>query len=43
MFGIGKQTVWNAWTTCVSDTFVAITQDSTNLTLNSLHMKRLEC
>ena len=45
MFGIGKKTAWNAWTTFseVTDTFVAITQDSTSLTLSSLHMKRLEC
>ena len=45
MFGIDKKTAWNAWTTFpeVNDTFVAIIQDSTSLTLDSLHMERLEC
>ena len=41
MFGIGKKTAWNAWSTFpeVTDTFI---QDPTCLTLDSLHMQRLE-
>ena len=44
MFGIGKKTAWNAWEgfTDVTDTFITITQDPSCLTLDSLHMQRLE-
>ena len=44
MFEIGKKTAWNAWATFpeVTDTFIAITQDPTSLTLDSLHMQRVE-
>ena len=44
MFGVGKKTAWNAWATFleVTNTFIAITQDPTSLTLDSLHMQRLE-
>ena len=44
MFGIGKKTAKNAWATFpeVTDTFIAITQDPTSLTLDSLHMQRVE-
>jgi len=44
MFGIGKKTAWNAWITFpeVTNTFIAITEDPTCLTLNSLHMRHLE-
>ena len=45
MFGIiGKKTAWNAWSAFpeVTDTFSAIINDPTNLTLGSLHMRRLE-
>ena len=44
MFEIGKMTAWNARATFpeITDTFIAITQDPTSLTLDSLHMQRLE-
>ena len=43
MFGIGKKTAWNVWAISeVTDTSIAITQDPTSLTLDSLHMQRLE-
>ena len=44
MFDIGKKTAWNAWTNFpeVTETFIAITQDPTSLTLDSLHMSYLE-
>ena len=44
MLGIGKKTAWNAWVTFpeVNNTFIVITQDSTSLTLDSLHMRRIE-
>ena len=44
MFGIGKKTVWNAWTAYpeVNDTLVAITQDPNSFTLESLHIRHLE-
>ena len=44
MFGVGKKTAWNAWATFpeVTDTFIAITQDPISLTLDLLHMQRLE-
>ena len=43
MMRIGKNT-WNAWVnfTVATTTFTAITQDPTSLTLDSLHMRRLE-
>jgi hypothetical protein len=44
MFGIGKKTAWNAWLNFpdVTDTFIAITHDPASLTLDTLHMSRLE-
>ena len=44
MFGIGKKTAWNAWTAYpeVTNTLIAITQDPNSLTLDSVHMRRLE-
>ena len=44
MHGIGKKTAWNAWESHpeITKTFVAITQDPNSLTLDSLHMQRLE-
>ena len=44
MFGIGKNTAWDARLTFpqATDTFFAITQDPTSLTLDSLHMRYLE-
>ena len=44
MMGIGKKTAWNAWVNFpeATTTFTAITQDPASLTLDSLHMRRLE-
>jgi len=44
MMGIGKKTAWNALVnfTKATTTFTAITQDPARLTLDSLHMSRLE-
>ena len=44
MFGIGKNTAWNAWANFLEGTesFIGITQDPTSLKLDSLHMRRLE-
>ena len=44
MLGIGKKTAWNAWNAYpeVINTFVAIIQDPSSLTLDSLHIRRLE-
>jgi len=43
--GIGKKTAWNAWVNFpeATTTFTAITKDPASLTLDSLHMRRLEC
>ena len=41
MLGIGKKTAWNAYPE-VTDTFVAIIQDPSSLTLDSLQIRRLE-
>ena len=44
MMGIGKKTAWNAWVQFpeITTTFTVITDDPTSLTLDSLHMNRLE-
>ena len=44
MYGIGKKTAWNAWAAYleVTNTFITITQDTTSLTLESVHMRVLE-
>ena len=44
MFGIGKKTAWTAWNAFpdATDTFVALTQDPTSLTIYSEHMACLE-
>ena len=44
MLGIGKKIAWNAWNAYhkVTNTFVAIIQDPSSLTLDSLHMRLLE-
>ena len=44
MFGIGKKTGWNALIAFpeVTETIIAITQDPTSLTLDSVHMQHLE-
>ena len=44
MFGIGKKTAWNALLSFheVINTIIAITKDLKNLTLDSVHMRRLE-
>ena len=43
MFGIGKKTAWNVLITFpeVINTIIAITKDPKNLTLDSVHMRRL--
>ena len=45
MLGIGKKTTWNVWFNFpeIIDTFIAITQNPSSLTLESSHMQRLEC
>ena len=45
LYGISKKTAWNAWQAFlqITDTFIAILQDPTSFTLESEHMRHLEC
>ena len=42
--GIGRKSAWKPWAAFpeVTSTFIIITQDPASLTLDSLHMQRLE-